>query len=68
MEIQKSEVQSAEYTCACCGEINSTFIDPSQGDQQTYIEDCQVCCRPNELTIHYYEWEKSYRIRSERSQ
>jgi len=68
MEIHKSEVQSIEYTCAFCGEINSTFVDPSQGDKQNYFEDCQVCCRPNELTVHYDEWVKSYRIRSERSQ
>lgn len=42
---------TADYTCAFCGEVNTTFIDLSGGLQQTYIEDCQVCCRPNQLYI-----------------
>ncbi|MBD2713032.1 CPXCG motif-containing cysteine-rich protein, partial [Limnospira platensis] len=37
---------TAEFTCAYCGESNVTFIDFSAGGQQSYIEDCQVCCRP----------------------
>ena len=35
---------TAEYTCAYCGEINLTFVDLSAGAQQSYVEDCQVCC------------------------
>ncbi|MGB3308955.1 MAG: CPXCG motif-containing cysteine-rich protein [Nodosilinea sp.] len=42
---------TAEYTCAFCGEPSTTFIDLSAGLTQTYIEDCQVCCRPNQLYI-----------------
>ncbi len=42
---------TAEYTCAVCGETSTTFIDLSAGLSQTYIEDCQVCCRPNQLYI-----------------
>ena len=41
----------AEYNCACCGEVNSTWVDLSQGSTQSYIEDCQVCCRPNTLYV-----------------
>ncbi|MBD3297455.1 MAG: CPXCG motif-containing cysteine-rich protein [candidate division Zixibacteria bacterium] len=39
------------YTCAYCGEINDLFIDPSGGDHQEFIEDCQICCRPNLLKM-----------------
>ena len=39
------------YECAFCGEENDTFVDPSAGRRQTYIEDCAVCCRPNMLTV-----------------
>jgi hypothetical protein len=39
------------FTCAACGEINETLVDPSQGPRQTYVEDCQVCCRANVLRI-----------------
>ena len=42
----------ASYTCAVCGEENETLVDESQGSDQEYIEDCQICCRPNVLRIH----------------
>lgn len=41
------------YQCAGCGEWNETGVDQSAGGQQTYVEDCQVCCRPNVLRIIY---------------
>lgn len=31
--------------CPYCGEPNRVLLDPSEAGQ-TYIEDCQVCCRP----------------------
>lgn len=68
MVVFESEIKEADYQCAYCGEINSTFVDPSAGIHQTYIEDCQVCCRPNLLTIMYNEWEKKIQIRTEPSQ
>jgi hypothetical protein len=42
---------TAEYICAYCAEPNTTFIDLSAGGHQRYVEDCQVCCRPNVLYI-----------------
>jgi hypothetical protein len=42
---------TAEFSCAFCGELNTTFVDLSAGLTQAYIEDCQVCCRPNQLYI-----------------
>jgi Cysteine-rich CPXCG len=41
----------ADFFCAFCGESNSIFVDISAGMQQSYVEDCQVCCRPNVLYI-----------------
>ncbi|MBW4418055.1 MAG: CPXCG motif-containing cysteine-rich protein [Myxacorys californica WJT36-NPBG1] len=46
---------TAEYTCAYCGEPNETFVDWSGGTQQSYTEDCQVCCRPNVLYVRFDE-------------
>ncbi|USR90915.1 CPXCG motif-containing cysteine-rich protein [Phormidium yuhuli AB48] len=46
---------TATYYCAYCGEENSTFVDWSAGSQQSYLEDCQVCCRPNILYVHFDE-------------
>ncbi len=45
--------ETATFWCAWCGEENATFVDPSAGGRQSYIEDCQVCCRPNILTVSY---------------
>ena len=46
---------TAEFSCAFCGEINTTFVDFSAGMSQSYVEDCQVCCRPNVLFIQIDE-------------
>jgi len=45
------ETESSVYQCGYCGEMNHTFVDLSQGSHQSYIEDCQVCCRPNVLRV-----------------
>jgi len=42
------------YQCAGCGEWNATVVDASAGMRQSYVEDCQVCCKPNVLQI---EWD-----------
>jgi hypothetical protein len=36
--------------CPWCGESFVTFFDASAGGQ-SYIEDCQVCCRPIEMAF-----------------
>lgn len=43
------------YLCAFCGEENDLFVDISGGVLQRYVEDCQVCCRPNLLTVNIGE-------------
>jgi Cysteine-rich CPXCG len=43
----------AGFQCAACGEWNSTVVDESAGTRQRYVEDCQVCCKPNVLRIEY---------------
>lgn len=50
-QLRSAVHNTAEYSCAFCGEPNTTFIDVSGGFTQSYIEDCQVCCRPNQLYI-----------------
>ena len=36
------------FACPYCGETTSMVLDKSIGGQ-TYIEDCEVCCRPIEV-------------------
>ncbi len=40
----------ASISCPWCGEVFPTTIDTSQGDY-TAIEDCNVCCRPIDVTV-----------------
>jgi hypothetical protein len=42
---------TAGFQCAGCGEWNDTVVDKSGGSRQQYVEDCQVCCKPNVLSI-----------------
>lgn len=49
-------VLEARYTCAFCGEWVDTSVDTEGGRRQQYTEDCQVCCRPNLLTIEL-QWD-----------
>ena len=44
-------IVETSFTCAYCGESNETTVDLSAGEVQEYIEDCQVCCRPNNLYV-----------------
>jgi hypothetical protein len=41
------------YVCAGCGEWNQTTVDESAGSRQRYVEDCQVCCKPNLLRVSW---------------
>jgi hypothetical protein len=50
------------FQCAGCGEWNQTAVDKSAGRVQSYVEDCQVCCKPNLLHIHYDPLEQEFVI------
>jgi hypothetical protein len=55
----------ASFQCAGCGECNRTTVDESAGGRQSYIEDCQVCCKPNMLRIEYDPGEREFVIAAE---
>lgn len=39
-----------QFTCPYCGEEISMVLDLSAGGQ-TYVEDCEVCCQPIEISF-----------------
>jgi hypothetical protein len=43
---------ATEVRCPYCGETIVLAIDDSAGPQR-YIEDCQVCCRPIEVSVAF---------------
>jgi hypothetical protein len=44
---------SAEVICPYCGEPCEIALDPGSGTSQSYVEDCPVCCRPWQVSVHY---------------
>ncbi len=45
-------LRTLDIDCPYCGEAIEVVVDCSAGDQ-SYIEDCSVCCRPITLDIRY---------------
>jgi hypothetical protein len=43
-------LQENTISCPYCGELITLLVDASVEDQQ-YIEDCQVCCRPMNIRV-----------------
>ncbi len=50
------------FQCPHCGEPIDTWPDPGGGASQRYIEDCPVCCRPNQIQADYDEDEGDWLI------
>lgn len=40
----------AQVDCPYCGEMFEITVDASAGRQE-YVEDCQVCCKPVQVSI-----------------
>ena len=47
-------VRKQVFTCPHCGERISMLLDPSAGFQR-YIEDCEACCNPVEVSYQAEE-------------
>ena len=39
--------------CPTCGEQIVIPLDPTQGADQRYVEDCPVCCHPNVVLVEF---------------
>lgn len=44
------EICETNISCPYCGESISVLVDDSV-PEQSYVEDCQVCCRPIVLDV-----------------
>jgi len=53
------------YACAGCGEWNEPKVDESAGRRQRYVEDCQVCCKPNVLRVSWDAGGEEFVIKAE---
>lgn len=41
----------SSYVCGSCGEEIVVTVDLTAGNEQEYVEDCPVCCRPHVLRV-----------------
>ena len=54
--------EEASYVCDSCGEEIVVPVDLSAGASQRYIEDCPVCCNPNEIFVEVGEDDQDLRV------
>ena len=45
-------IEATRIQCPYCGESFAITLDASAGSQ-SYIEDCEVCCRPIEVRVAF---------------
>jgi hypothetical protein len=45
--------EAAWVYCPYCASGVELLLDPGGGPVQSYIEDCEVCCRPWHLSVHW---------------
>ncbi len=44
------------FNCPYCFEEISMLLDPSIQGEQQYVEDCQVCCKPIQITFEFVDY------------
>lgn len=52
---RRTPKDEGRYVCDACGEEIVVPLDLSAGEQQEYVEDCPVCCRPNVIHVEIDE-------------
>jgi hypothetical protein len=48
------------WVCQYCGEENQLWIDLTVSSDQDFIEDCEVCCRPNRILVKHDKEDEEY--------
>ena len=54
------------FQCSYCDEWNVSEVNESAGMAQQYVEDCQVCCQPNVLTVQFDRTQEEFVVRAQR--
>lgn len=44
-------LEELSVDCPSCGETIALEVDTTAGDEQEYVEDCPVCCRPMSVFV-----------------
>jgi hypothetical protein len=51
---RRRPADEGSYICPTCGEQIVIPLDPTAGTEQEYVEDCPVCCNPNEIHVELF--------------
>jgi len=62
---RKRPLGDGSYVCPSCGETIEIPLDRSAGDEQGYVEDCPVCCRPNVIHVEFFGPDEPARVWAE---
>jgi len=46
---------TADVVCPYCGEHVTIAVDPGGGPTQEYVEDCEVCCNPWDVSVRFLD-------------
>lgn len=44
-------LREVHVDCPFCGESCALDVDTTGGEEQHYVEDCWVCCRPMDVQV-----------------
>ena len=53
------------YLCPTCGEKIVIPLDPSDGMEQKYVEDCPICCNPSVIHLEFFGENEAPRVWAE---
>ncbi len=53
------------YICPTCGEQIVIPLDRTGGTEQSYGEDCPVCCNPNQVHVEFFTDDEPPRVWAE---
>jgi hypothetical protein len=57
MEMVVSEVK---IKCPFCLQRQTLLIEPDGGESQSIVYDCEVCCHPMDIQLHWNEEKQSF--------
>lgn len=52
---RRRPADEGSYVCDSCGEEIVIPLDRTAGAEQSYVEDCPVCCCPNVVHVEFFE-------------
>lgn len=45
--------QDYEFSCPYCGVDLSVRLEPCGGKKQKFVQDCETCCKPIQIEVHF---------------